>query len=480
MPLGVLDTGFDEALARGLGLGLHARSLDESDLYRRDKLQRDQEALQNQVERTDIMRMRAEDTAAAAQERARQSDLKLYDKEATQAAQHGALYGSGQHLFEDLTPPTEDDFAPGPLQATDSLYTPQYQQAGQEFAGNYADLPPQDRMSLAREAVVARKSRLAEKAQKSYEQFTQGTAPETYPGGPDAWNLEHDRRYVSAFGASGASAMHRLAVDRDKTQGFGAEAQALAQEFPDFAGQFQAIADSGQSPRGLAGQLRATATAAARKRLPTPEEAETRVQPLIDGLTARMGHAPDALTVATIRDRVSRGERVTGNDLLSAGVEERYVHAGLEAAQKEELSAAEKMYRAADRAYAAGLKSAGGDPAAFTATDKGAAILAERVHALQRWSTAKAELTDLQRGRKAGETPVSAAPPSAVQPAMVDPTIRVNPAALAPTSSPQSADPLQQIKAQLPDPVPGDTREQYKARVRSMMQKPPVSPAGGP
>lgn len=455
----IIDTGFADALSRGMGLGLQARQLQQANLYRNDQMARNQMALEDRLARTEIMRDRADEAAVAAQ-------LKLDDR----SSQRKALAGVGERLYGDLNPDQPEDFVPfeGPQPAEANLYTPEHEQAKGAFAGDFADLPAPDRMALQREATEARKLKVREKDQRAYESFI-ATDRAAFPGGPEAWDAEHDRRYIAANGTSATALQHRLEADRNKGQSFFTEAEALAQEFPQHANQLYAIAENGQSPRGLAGQLRAQAN---RKRLPTPEEAEARIRPYIDGLTSRMGHAPDALTIATIRDRVERGERVSGDDLLSAGVDERYVHAGLEAAQKEEATAAEKRYNEISRAYAQALKAAGGDAAKLAGTEAGANLIAEKTGALGRWARAKADLMDLQRGRKTGgdAQPPMSAPVQAPTP---------QPAAPAPAPmAPPAADPVQALKAQLPDPIPGETREQYKARVKAMMQQPPATPAG--
>ncbi len=239
MPHPIIDVGFDEALARGLSLGLQARSMQDLALYRdqRDAVEDRRLDLaadrdQNRWER-DQRRLDQYDTAESNRQRA------IEAKEAEQQRARGArsAYGSRQYqLYHGPAPAVDDlgetipDWAmgqggpgmaappgiaapagPAPaVRSIDSMSAPMgvraltddeqaldlYKQDQQQYGEMFADLGPAERMFEVKQALEAVKARQRQHTMRALE------ADPTFKDNPHLQRLWGDL-YLQDSGARG-------------------------------------------------------------------------------------------------------------------------------------------------------------------------------------------------------------------------------------------------------------------------------------
>jgi len=218
MPNPILDTGIDEAIARGIGLGLQARQLRDAQLYRDDILENRARALdiaeQNaatRAEATDAanrlhderLRFDMDRADAIAADRTRGLDLReaaMYQKENDADRKRAGLMAAGQSVYEDLYPPEENirgDMGPFP---SGEETTPEYRAAGENFATMYPDLDPAQRVSEWKSAHEAVQQRQALAQLQAHEAHPR----ESWPGGPEDWDARHRVLWMKAYGAKGS------------------------------------------------------------------------------------------------------------------------------------------------------------------------------------------------------------------------------------------------------------------------------------
>lgn len=254
MPHPIIDTGLDQAIARGMSLGLQARQLQDTRLYRDDQLEARTRALdiaeQNAQTRADTaegvnaVRMGQLDNAERALAIREQA---LYDKQDSAEAKREGLTQMGRRVYGDLYPAEENartDMGPFP-QGEET--TPEYRADQENYASLYPDMDAGTRTSEWKSAhglVIQRQAQRELQALESHQR-------DKWPGGAEDWDARHRAAWMKANSVTGSPAAYMgptLGQQDQFDQTIGARAADRAQRANQFDRSLEARQNGSTKP----------------------------------------------------------------------------------------------------------------------------------------------------------------------------------------------------------------------------------------